>query len=113
MTRKLVIPADATAEDEAWGGLTWQDIADQNGVDGIEPLGSAWCVDNAVNGLGIVATVPPPPPPPPDSIPPLELRVAAAAEVLHEADALGAPALVSDLQDIIDRAAEALTGGQG
>ena len=53
--RMLVIPADADPSDVAFQGLTWDEVAAENGCDGIELLGSEWCVANGVDGLGIAA----------------------------------------------------------
>lgn len=44
---RLVIPAGASPADVAFQGKTWQQIADENGADGIQNLGDQWCIDNA------------------------------------------------------------------
>jgi len=57
MSRRLVIPAGDTPTSFAphgKGDRTWQEIAVENNIeDGIEVFGSAWCVENAIDGLGI------------------------------------------------------------
>lgn len=61
MRRVLVIPSGADPGDEAFQAKTWQEVAEDNQCDGIEPEGGAWCVANGVTGLGIVTeTVPVP-----------------------------------------------------
>jgi hypothetical protein len=65
MSRRLVIPAGDTPSSPApYQGLTWQQVADANHCDSIENAGSAWCVANGINGLGIATEAPPAPPPP-------------------------------------------------
>ncbi len=56
MSHRLVIPTGAQATDVAWPGTrpeTWQQIAADNGCDAVEVLGSQWCIDNHIGGLGI------------------------------------------------------------
>lgn len=60
---RLVIPAGATPDDEAFQGKTWQQVADDNGADGIQNLGDQWCVDNHVDGLGLADVYVAPPDP--------------------------------------------------
>lgn len=79
MSRRLVIPAGAKPSDPSpiFDGLapgddpedtahrfrrfTWQEVADANRCDAIENLGSQWCTDNGIAGLGIATEAPPPP----------------------------------------------------
>lgn len=58
MSTRLVIPANALPTDVAFDGRTWQQIADRNGCDAIELRGSAWCLTNGVDGLGIATERP-------------------------------------------------------
>lgn len=66
MSLRLVIPVGATPKDLAFDrpidpfdkdsprdSTTWIDVAKDAGVDGIEEFGSAWCVEHAIDGLGI------------------------------------------------------------
>lgn len=106
MSRRLVIPANDTSSTLAFQGMTWQQIADANGCDSIELLGSTWCVANGIDGLGI-ATEAPPIPDPVDPPVTVEARIAAAQAVLAEAAELD-PQLPADLADILTRTAEAL-----
>lgn len=100
---KLVVPADHTADTLSWivrddRSLTWAEVAAMHGVAEIEPLGSEWCVDHGVDGLGFVDPAPPVEPVlAPDVRAELLARIDAAA-TLDEvkqvvADALAAGAL--------------------
>jgi hypothetical protein len=62
ISTRLVIPADASPDDRAFDHRpeTWTEIARDNRVDLdaegrplIENFGSAWCVENGIDGLGI------------------------------------------------------------
>lgn len=64
MSVRLVIPAGQTPATIAYQGLTWTEISAQARADGIENLGSPWCVTNEIVGLGFQTEKPPPPPPP-------------------------------------------------
>lgn len=96
MSRRLVIPAGAQPSDVAWPGHrpeTWQQLADEAGVDGIEVLGSQWCQANGINGLGIATEAPPPPPPGTPWIDPLTVlsavKATAASAVTADVRAIG------------------------
>lgn len=57
MSLKLVIPAGAKPSAVAYPDRedkpTWIQLAAEFGCDGIEEFGSQWCIDNAIDGLGI------------------------------------------------------------
>ena len=94
MSRRLVIPAGETPSTPApFQGLTWQQVADQGKADAIEVLGSQWCIDNAITGLGF-ATENPPTPPPPD---PNAISTFTAADLVKLIDQSGA-ATIADLR---------------
>lgn len=59
MTR-LVVPPGSTTNDQ---GVPWEEIATANGCEAVEELGSQWCTDNGIDGLGICSERPPEPPP--------------------------------------------------
>lgn len=115
MSRRLVIPIGDTADSESpivrdGVALTWAQVAALNGADQVEPLGSQWCTDNAVDGLGIATELPPPPP----FVPPVPSNIELAGEALAT---LAADALASPLADVraiaagLDEVATILKGG--
>jgi hypothetical protein len=55
MSIRLVIPAGTKAGEVAYEHRpeTWQELADQMGCEAIEEFGSAWCVEHAIDGLGV------------------------------------------------------------
>ena len=93
---RLVIPADATPDDVAFQGKTWQQIADENGADGIQNLGDQWCVDNRVDGLGLADVWVPPPDPGP--------VLKTAAEIAAEHDPIETLADANAFRDALRQA---------
>lgn len=57
MSKRLVVPAGSTNAPWTRGNPpvnpTWAEVAAENGCDGVEELGSAWCVANGITGSGI------------------------------------------------------------
>lgn len=61
MSRRLVIPAGQTGSNTAAAigrAQTWAEVAAENGLDTVEPLGSEWCTANGIDGLGIATEAP-------------------------------------------------------
>lgn len=55
MTTRFVIPAGANPDSQAWDhrSETWAELASQAGEPVIiETIGSQWCVENNIGGLG-------------------------------------------------------------
>lgn len=101
MSRRLVIPAGDNPSSFApygKGDRTWQEIAVENNIeDGIEVFGSPWCVENAIDGLGICTE---------ESGQPSPAQIAAAEAARVEAEA--AAALVAEKQIAVLAASEKL-----
>lgn len=58
---RFVIPADADPDSQAWPGRpeTWRELAAQGGEGTpVENLGSQWCIDNQITGLGFCSSIP-------------------------------------------------------
>lgn len=55
MSLRLVIPAGELPTDVAYVHRpeTWQELADDAGCEAVENLGSTWCTDHGVDGLGV------------------------------------------------------------
>ena len=103
---RLVIPAGAQATDQAYPHRpeTWQQLADEAGCDGVEVLGSTWCVANFIDGLGIASEYVAPPDPPAPS-PQL-------VDVLYNAlQAIEAPTSAADVAAALAEAIAPLVGG--
>ena len=88
---KLVIPADHTPDSLSWisrndRSLTWAEVAAAPGVTSIETLGSDWCVENNIDGLGFFD--PAPVVPVPEIAPDYRVELLSRAEQATDIDSL-------------------------
>lgn len=115
MAKRLVIPAGESPDSFSFivrngSPAPWSVIAAENGVELFENLGSQWCVDNDIDGLGIAEEKPPAPPVfEPGPMPGGNLAAAAdALDTLAQTAAASALADVRDMADALTAVAEAL-----